>query len=188
MARARISEREGFGHGEVGRTGCCRGEEENHHPGDGLLGGVDHLLLEQVAAETEQDPGNQVGAADHDAPTDHVEQPAEQQRPAEVAEGEGQQVPADVGGRHVVEVGEHQGIGEEDRVVEKRLGGQQGQTDERPAVVSERMNASLSFWRKAGTLSADMAWGYLFWCSPKIPPVKLELSGIRRTIIDELST
>ncbi|MNH03441.1 hypothetical protein D3C79_627040 [compost metagenome] len=106
------------------------------------------MLLEQVTAAGQQYPGKQVGRADHDAPPDHVEQPAQQHRPAEIAQSERQDVPAYLGRRHVVEVGQHQGIGEEDRVVEKGLGGQQCQPDQCPPPVHhEEALEHLAQWR-----------------------------------------
>ena len=52
--------------------------------------------------------------------------------PAQVADGERQAVDRHLGGAHAVEVDEHQGVGEEDGVVEEGLGDHQRGTQDRP--------------------------------------------------------
>ena len=79
------------------------------------------LLAEQIADDRQQHARDRVGEGDHRLAPDRVEQRPEQQRPGEIAEREGQDVPADRRRRHLVEPGQHQRIGKEDRVVEKRL-------------------------------------------------------------------
>ena len=58
-----------------------------------------------------------------------VEEPAQHDRPKEIAGGEGQDIPADVGGFNAIKYRQDNSIGEEDRVIEERLGGHQGQAD-----------------------------------------------------------
>ena len=72
-----------------------------------------------------------VGGRDHRPPPDGVEQPADGERPEEIAGGEGHDVEADVLGRHVVEGGEHERVGEEDRVVEERLRDHEAEPEQR---------------------------------------------------------
>ena len=86
---------------------------------------------EQIARQRQQHAGDAIGQRDHHPAPQRVEQPAEQQRPEEIAGRERQDVPADLVGRDAEEIGQHQRIGEEDRVVEERLRGHQRQPDQR---------------------------------------------------------
>ncbi|MNH18561.1 hypothetical protein D3C79_782660 [compost metagenome] len=124
---------EGFCNGQVGRAGRRRSEKEDHHPCRGLLGNIQPTLLEGIATERQQNSRCRVGEADHHPSADQVEQTPKQQRPAEIAQCQGQDVPTDLLGGHLVKIGEHQRIGEEDRVVEKGLRGHQGHPHQRPA-------------------------------------------------------
>jgi len=63
---------------------------------------------------------------------------SEKHRPEEVSGRERQQIPADMIGRDGVEVGEHQRIGEEDRVVEKRLRHHQAQAHQGTAALDTK--------------------------------------------------
>ena len=50
----------------------------------------------------------------------------------EVSQGEEDEIVGGVGGRDVVDLGEHQGVGEEDGVVEERLGDHEGGPENGP--------------------------------------------------------
>ncbi len=95
-----------------------------------MLGDVEYLLLEQVTADCQQDARERIRAADHHPAANHIEQPPQQQRATEVAQSKRQDVPADTLRRHVIEVGQHQRIGKENRVIEKCLRCEQGQADQ----------------------------------------------------------
>src|SRR5215468_581151 len=89
-------DRPGFGDGQVGGAGAGGGEEEDDDPHDGLGGGVEDLGVEQDRGQGEQDAGDQVGAGDHLLAAPGVEQGAEDQRPAQVADREREPVDRDL--------------------------------------------------------------------------------------------
>jgi len=75
-------------------------------------------------------------------PASHrVEQPAEQQRPEEIAGRERQHVPSDLTGGDPVEVGQYQGESKEDGIVEKRLRDHQGHADQRALAIDGEQRA-----------------------------------------------
>src|SRR5215470_8037258 len=88
-------DRPGFGDGQVGGGGAGGGEEEDDDPHDGLGGGVEDLGVEQDRGQGEQDAGDQVGAGDHLLAAPGVEQGAEDQRAAQVADRKGEPVDGD---------------------------------------------------------------------------------------------
>ena len=134
-------DREGLADGEVAGAGRRRGEEEDDRPGDRLGDGVEVALREHPAGDGEQNAGEAIGPADHDAPAPPVEQVTEKERPKEVAERKGQQVPADERRRHAVETAEDQRVGEEDRVVAEGLAGHQAEPDEGPSGIDHDQRA-----------------------------------------------
>ena len=121
--------------GQVARAGAGRSEEEDHRPAQGLGGRIEGSGLEQLRGDDEQDAGHQVGAGDHLAAADGVEQPADGQRAKQVPGGEGHEVVGGVGGLDVEEELQDQAVGEEDRVVQERLGDHQGRAEHRPGRV-----------------------------------------------------
>ena len=73
------------------------------------------------AGQQEADARQRIGRRHHPAPPEAIEQRAEQQRSEHVAGRERQDVQADARRLDAVEAGQHQRVGEEDRVVEERL-------------------------------------------------------------------
>ena len=86
--------------------------------------GRERALPEQVPRYGQQATGDGIGEADHRLPADGIEIAAEHQRTQEVAERKRKNIEADVAGRHVVELREHEGVGKRDRIVRERLRGQ----------------------------------------------------------------
>ncbi len=91
----------------------------------------EHVGVEEEGRDREHDRREGVAAADHLAPSDRVEERAEQQRPEQVAQGEGEEVDRRAGGGLVVEVLQHERVGEEDRVVEEALRDHQRRAEHR---------------------------------------------------------
>jgi hypothetical protein len=118
-------QREDLADGQVGRAGSRRGEEEDDAPRDRLGGSGQHPLVEQVRGDRQHRPGQDVGARDHLLAADGVEEVPDRQRAEQVPDREGDQVERRVRGVDVVELRQHQGVGEEDRVVQERLGDHQ---------------------------------------------------------------
>ncbi len=125
-------DREDLADGQVGRTRRGRREEEDHRPERRLRGRRQLPLGKQPPGQRQQDRRDPVGRGDHRLPADRVEPVAQRDRPEEVADREREQVqPGPVRG-HPVVLGQDQGIGEEDRVVEERLRDHQRQPQKRP--------------------------------------------------------
>src|SRR3712207_2644431 len=116
-----------FRSGGAGRRG---GEEEDHAPQRRLRDRGKDVLLEQVAGHGHQDARDQVTARDHRYPAYGVEEPSQEKGPEEVADGERDEVQPDAATGDIVEVGQDQGVGKEDGVVEKRLGAHERETQE----------------------------------------------------------
>lgn len=123
-------EREDLADGEVGRAGGGGGDEEDHGPAGGLSGRGEKVGLKESAGEEKQCSAECVGEGDHLLAADRVEEMAEEDRAKDVADGEREDIVAGVRGRDAVEALEHQGVGEEDGVVEEGLRDHQGQAEE----------------------------------------------------------
>ena len=87
--------------------------------------------LEQDRREGQDDPADRVAAPDHLAATDAVEQGTQHQGPEQVADREGEEEQRSLCGAETVEVLQHQGVGEEDGVVEEALRDHQRQAEDR---------------------------------------------------------
>ena len=124
-----------------------------HAPAHGQLYRVEHALAEQQPDDRQQHPRDRVGERDHLLAPDRVEQRPQDQRPEKIAERERQHVPADRLRRHAIEPAEHQRVGEEDRVVEKRLRRHQHQSEHR-ALADNRAGSRRSCARSACALPA----------------------------------
>ena len=122
-------QREHFAHREVGGARRRGREEEDRGPRERLRVRIEEALHERQAGQRERDARQRIGRRDHAAPAHAVEEGAQQQRPEHVAHREGQDEEADLLGIDAVEARQHQRIGEEDRVVEKRLRDHQRQHD-----------------------------------------------------------
>ena len=121
-------QREDLADCQVGRTGTRGREEEDHAPRDRLGGGSQHVLIEQDRGHGEHHAGTDVGPGDHLLPADRVEEAPDRQRAEQVTDRENDQVQGSVRRLDVVEPREHQGVGEEDRVVQEGLGDHQRST------------------------------------------------------------
>ena len=102
---------------------------------------VQHPRVEQPGAEGQQGPGNQIRAGDHLLAPQAVEQVAQQQRAGQVTDRERETIQRNRIVADVVELGEHQGVGEEDRVVQERLGDHQRGAEDRPLGVPAECHA-----------------------------------------------
>ena len=89
----------------------------------------------QIARQRQQHARDAIGERDHRAPSQRIEQPAEQQRSEKIAGRKRQNVPADLVRGDAEEIGQHQREGEEDRVVEERLRCHQRQADQRTGAI-----------------------------------------------------
>src|SRR5262249_22682485 len=125
-------DRPGFTDGEVGGAGAGGGEEEDDDPHDGLRGRVEDLGVEQDRRKGQQNARDDVGAGDHLLAAPGVKQRPQDQRPAQVADGKRQPIQRDLVRGHVVEVDQHQRVGEEDRVIQERLGDHQCRAQDGP--------------------------------------------------------
>ena len=131
-------QREDLADREVGGAGARRGEVEDDAPGDRLGDGVEHTRVEQERRDGQEQPGQHVGARDHLPAADRVEQVPDRERPGEVADGERDEEDRRGRRRDAVELAQHQRVGEEDRVVEERLGDHQRRAEHRAGrVVAE---------------------------------------------------
>ena len=92
-----------------------------------------------------------------------IEQPAEQDRAEHVARRERQDVPADPIRRRLIEVGQDQRIGEEDRVIEKCLRRHQAQTHQRALAIGHEQSAR-DFGKRRVVAHAQPD----FWLRPQV--------------------
>ena len=128
-------QREDLADGQVPGASAGRGEVEDHRPAQRLGDRVQRARLEQLRGDDQQHAGEQVGAGDHLAAADRVEQPPDGQRAEQVPGAERHEVVGGVLGRDVEEVQQDQPVGEEDRVVQERLRDHQRPAVDRPARV-----------------------------------------------------
>ena len=90
-------------------------------PAQGQLSSIERAFAKEIADDRQQHARDRIGRGDHRLASDAIEQRPEQQRTEKIADREGQDVPADRGRGHAVELGQNECVGEEDGVVEKRL-------------------------------------------------------------------
>ena len=128
-------------HGEVGGTGRGGGDEEHGAPERGLGGGGEEAAHEQPAGDREEEARDRVGDGDHLPAADGVEEPAEEDRAEEVADGKRQDVEAHAIGRDAVEAAEDERVGEEDRVVGEGLRDHEREAQDRSAAVLDEEHA-----------------------------------------------
>ena len=118
-------ERKDFARCEIGRARRRRSEEENDAPHRGLSRRRQVIAARTAQPVTSSSDPIRVGRRDHTRRPTRIEQVPEQRAARESCRS---QTAADRGRcaqRHVIEARKHQRIGKEDRVVEKRLRGDQ---------------------------------------------------------------
>ena len=98
--------------------------------------------IEQDGAEGEESAGQDVRAGDHLSTPDGVEEMPDGEWADEIPQGEEDEVVGGVGGGDVVDLREHQRVGEEDGVVEERLGDHQGGPEDGPPRVVDEQRSS----------------------------------------------
>src|SRR6202165_2746851 len=85
-------QRKGFADGEICRARRWRSEKKDYHPCDSLGLRAQHADRKQIARKREQNARYAIGERNHRAASERIEQPAEQQRPKEIAGREGEDV------------------------------------------------------------------------------------------------
>ena len=97
--------------------------------------------LKRIALMTRRDSGEEVGTRDHAATADGVEEMADGQGADEIAQREEHEVVRRIAAGDAVDLGENQRVGEEDRVVEERLGDHQRRAENGPPRIRDEQGA-----------------------------------------------
>src|SRR6202522_1663812 len=123
-------DRESLADRKIGRARRWRSDEEHDHPSDRLAHRRQEILLEGDGDGDHEHAGEPIGQRDHDAAPKRVEQAPENDGTQEVAEREGQNIPANGVAADRVEFRQDERVGEKNGVVEERLRRHQRQPDE----------------------------------------------------------
>ena len=93
---------------------------------------------------------------DHHPPAHGIEKAPEEHRAEKISRRKRQKVPAHIVGANPIEVGEHQRIGKEDRIIEERLCRHQAQPDQgAPALGAKQRLGDLGQWCKPACAQTD---------------------------------
>ncbi|CAL2065305.1 protein of unknown function [Streptomyces murinus] len=135
--RARLH-REDLRHRQIRAGRARRGEEEDRAPARRQRRRAEHTPVEQPRRAEQQQTRQQIRRGDHHPAADRVEELAQQQRAAEVSDGDDREVVARTVRRHREELRQDRAEAEGDRVVQERLPDEEGEAEHRaPAVPPE---------------------------------------------------